>query len=195
VARHRAQNDHGFTFLELLIVIGLIAVLSAVLAQRIGLGRAADPRESARALGAELRYTSERAIATEATHRWVVELDEQRFRIERVDEREPEPERELSTTAELLDLRPPQPTFESKPIDSRAGDWHRLEARGILIASVRIGDEEYEKGTAVVAFSSTGASDPAEIELANEDGERVVLQVLPFTSEVRVVEVGRGEGS
>jgi prepilin-type N-terminal cleavage/methylation domain-containing protein len=182
----------GFTLLELLIVIGLIASLSYVLATQLGFASASDPRESARTLGAELRYASERAIATDATHRWVIDLDEQRFRLERVDEREPEPERELSTTAELLDLRPPTPTFESKPIPTRNGDWHRLDADDVAIDAVRVGDAEYKKGLAAIAFAATGASDPAEIVFVNEDGERVALEVLPFTSEVRVGELSNG---
>jgi len=186
VAERRANE--GFTVLELLIVISLIAALSYVLAAQLGFARGTDPRLSARALGAELRYTSERAIATDATHRWIVDLDQQRFRIERIDEREPEAERELSTTAELLDLKPPTPTFESTPIPTRAGDWHRLDADDMAIDAVRVGESEYKKGMAAVAFAATGAADPAEIVLVNEEGERAVLQILPFTSEVRLVE-------
>lgn len=186
MAERRANE--GFTLLELLIVISLIAALSYVLAAQLGFARGSDPRISARALGAELRYTSERAIATDATHRWVVDLDEQRFRIERIDEREPEEERELSTTAELLDLKPPTPTLETTPIPTRAGDWHRLDAEDIAIDAVRVGDTELKKGIAAVAFGATGAADPAEIVLVNEEGERSVLQVLPFTSEVRILE-------
>jgi hypothetical protein len=87
----------------------------------------------------------------------------------------------------LLDLRPPRPEQESKPVPERQGDWHSISSEQVRIEAVVIGEQEFDKEKVAIAFGGDGGADPASILLVDEEGTRVTLQVQPFTAEIKVV--------
>jgi type II secretion system protein H len=185
--RHR---DDGFTLFELLIVVAVMGLVAAIYLR--GLTAGALPfeiRTAARVLAAELEYAGQRAIATGAPHRWVVDLDRQRFRLERELETPP-PDPTEATHAGLLDLTPPRPTREIVPVANRAGEWRRLDQDpdSVWIESARGAEDEEKAGEVAIAFSPDGGADPAQLELEDAYGRRMLLRVIAFTGEVRVEE-------
>ena len=179
----------GFTLFELILVIGLIGLLSIALMPRLGGGSSKGLDYGAEIVAADLRYAAQRAIATGRAHRWVADLDGQRFRIEETRLPEGEPESEMPTHSGLLDLAPPLVEALHEPIDDKTGEWRWLDERGVLIEAVFVGDEEFGEGQAWIAFSGDGGADPARVELSDDHEYRVVLRVLPFTGEVRISDV------
>jgi len=164
-------------------------VLAAALLPRIGGGSSVALRDSAEVLARELRYAGTRATATGRLHRWVVDLDEQQFRLERIEQNRVEVAFELPTTAELLDLSPPTPFPDFIPVDDHFGTWRWIDERGVWIAGVEVGDETYEEGVVAVAFGADGGADPALIRLLDEEAFETRLRVVAFTGAIKIVEI------
>ena len=108
----RAGRRDGFTLLELLIVIVLIAALGGLLLPSPGGLLGLRIRNASRIVAADLEYTAQRAIATGLVHRWVVDLERQVFRVEQLIMTDSEELDELPTHSELLELTPPQTSTE-----------------------------------------------------------------------------------
>jgi prepilin-type N-terminal cleavage/methylation domain-containing protein len=185
----RASGARGFTLLELLVVVGLMALLSAVFMPRLGGIFRFEIGAAGRAVAADLNYVSQRAIATGSLHRWVVDLDQQVFRVERLRDTPILPPSDLPTHAELLDLRAPLRIYEFVPLESRPGEWRWLDQGGVSIAQVKVGDTESRAGTVTIAFGPDGGADPAELLLIDEGGHQIRVLVGAFTAEIRVEEL------
>jgi prepilin-type N-terminal cleavage/methylation domain-containing protein len=183
----RAQD--GFTLLELMIVITLIVLITGVFATSIGGGFGVHIRNSGRSLAAELEYVSQRAVTTGRAQRFVIDLDQQLFRVEMEPPPPPEADASLPEHAEGLSLAPPILNREFVPIDSQLGEWRALDdSDDVRIAAVRLGDEVKKDGAVAIGFSSDGASDPAQIWLLDDAGYAVHVRLIAFTGEVRIEE-------
>jgi prepilin-type N-terminal cleavage/methylation domain-containing protein len=188
----RPGASRGFTLLELLVAVGLMALLTAVFLPQLGGIFRFEIRGASRAMAADLEYASQRAIATGTLHHWVVDLDKQSFRIERLRDMPAPLPSETPTHAELLDLRAPIRAFELVPVENNAGEWRSIEQGGVWIDRVRVGDEEFRAGTVTIAFGPDGGADPAELVLADEGEHKLRIVIVAFTSEVRIEEVPEG---
>jgi hypothetical protein len=173
----------------MLVVVGLMALLSAVFMPRLGGIFRFEIRAASRTLAADLDYVAQRAIATGSLHRWVIDLDQQVFRVERLRDTPDLPPSDLPTHAELLDLRAPLRMYEFIPLESRPGEWRWLDEGGVSIEKVRVGDTESRAGTVTIAFGPDGGADPAELLLVDEGGHKLRVLIGAFTAEVRVKEV------
>jgi type II secretion system protein H len=183
-----ARRSHGFTLIEVLIVVFLFSLMTAAFAPRVGgllafaIGNTSDELE------AELRYASERAVTTGEAHRLVLDLDEQRFRLEHEIDRNAEQggDREASSSGRL-DLSPPIPRIESEPVSNIRGEWHRLEADEVRITRVTIGGERYDRELVNVVFQADGSADAVSIQIEDSSGNVRVLRLAPFTSEIEIL--------
>jgi prepilin-type N-terminal cleavage/methylation domain-containing protein len=185
------RRGNGFTLLELLIVVLLMALLGGLFMPNLGGSFAFRIRDAAREVAGELAYTAQRATATGLTQRLQVNLDQQVFRIEQLHETWAEDEDELPTHAELLDLAPPRPSREYQPVSNKSGEWRRLKAEEVRIDEIRLGDERSQSDVVGIAFAPDGGADPAEIWLLDENGLELRLRIVAFTGEVRIEEVTR----
>ncbi len=179
------RGRRGFTILEILIVVLLIAVLAGFF---LGFPSATPGglRNSGRVVAGELQYTAQRAVATGRLHRWVIDLDQQIFRIEeRVETDAPEAEG-LPSQANLLDLAPPSPRREYLPVENRSGEWRWLDDPDVVIDELRVGDDTFDDRLAAVGFAPDGGADPAEVWLRDEDGYRMRARVVAFTGEIHL---------
>lgn len=71
-----SMRTRGFTILELILVIVLIAAATALVAGLIGVGRAGSQmREATRTIANELRFTRARALITGQPQRFEMDLD------------------------------------------------------------------------------------------------------------------------
>lgn len=178
----------GFTLLEIIIVVGLMGLLMIALVPQLGAGFSQSLEQSRDAMAADLRYTSQRAIATGRLHRWTVDLDKQLFRIEEAVRNEEEEPPGIPTHAGLLDLAPPQPELEFAPIENRAGEWRWIGEQGVVISRVLLGDAEFDDGVVSIGFAGDGGADYAELFLLDPYEYEAGLRVLSFTGEVRIIE-------
>jgi prepilin-type N-terminal cleavage/methylation domain-containing protein len=181
------RHSDGFTFLELMVVVMLLALLGAMLLPGIPSTMPFQIRSASRVVAADLQYASQRAIATGAAHRWVLDVDEQVFRVEQELERPLEPAADV-THAGLVDLSPPRPEREFAPIENQAGNWRYLDEGDVAFRSVWIGDRGYDRGVVEISFAPDGGADPAEIQLGDSAGREVRIRVFAFTGEVRIDE-------
>jgi type II secretory pathway pseudopilin PulG len=179
----------GFTFVEILVAIFLIGLLSAVLLPRLGIGTGRALRTAADVVVAELGHTAERAAASGHEHRWLLDLDRQAFRIERLTEVEdPTAAVGAASRAANLSLAPPRPAFEYRPLEAAHGEWRWLDEETVEIDEVVVMDESHDEGEIAIAFGPDGGADSARLRLVDEDGFRIDLEVLAFTGEVRRIE-------
>jgi type II secretion system protein H len=83
----RAEVDQGFTLLELIVTLAVLALAAAVVAP--ALGRSTDTlraRAEVAGFAATLRHAREQAISQQRTHRVLVDAKTRRIVIERVGE-------------------------------------------------------------------------------------------------------------
>ncbi len=187
---NRRHAEAGFTLLELLVVLLLIVLVTGVFTTTVGGGFGVHLRNAGRTLAAELEYIGQRAVTTGRTQRFVIDLDEQVFRVEELPLPEPEAEAELPEHAESLDLAPPMLPAHFAPVEGRIGEWNALDdADEVRFREVRFGSEAIHAGVVGIGFSSDGASDPAEIWLRDDGGYDLRIRLVAFTGEIRVEEV------
>jgi len=188
VERLSSRSPSGFTLFELLIVMSLMAIFAGIYLGGIN-ALPFEIREASRELAADLQYASQRAIATGDLHRWIVDLDDQRYRLERLHDAEPEQTGfGAPTHAGLLDLRAPADESEFRAVENRSGEWRWLDQDGVWIDRVNVGDDDGTSGLVAIRFVPDGGSDPAEVLIEDASGRRMRLRILAFTSEVRIDE-------
>lgn len=184
-----SRRADGFTLLELMIVVTLIVLITGLFAGTLGGGFGVHIRNAGRSLASELEYVSQRAVTTGRAQRFVIDLDQQMFRVEMEPPPQPEPDGALPDHAEGLSLAPPILNREFVPVDSQLGEWRRLDdADQVRIDAVRLGDEVKKDGAVAIGFSPDGASDPAQIWLGDDGGYQVHVRLIAFTGEVRIEE-------
>ena len=185
-----SRSTAGFTLLELLIVIFLIVMITAVFATNISGGFGVHMRNSARELASELEYVSQRAVTTGHAQRVVFDLDHQVYRVEM--ELPPaggDPNAALPDHAESLSLAPPLDLHQFVPVDDQLGEWRALpDAEDVSFRAVRIGDQLVAQGAVAVGFSIDGGTDPAEIWLRDDHGYDVRVRLVAFTGEIHIEE-------
>jgi hypothetical protein len=170
-------------------VISLMALIAGVYLGGFTSVLPYEIRTATRVLGAELEYASQRAVTTGELHRFVIDLDAQQFRLERLLVHEVTASPEEATHADLLDLRPPRPEREFAPVDNRYGEWRWLDEANVRVQAVQLADRAVESGAVGVLFASDGGADPAEILLEDAAGRRMLLRVIAFSGEVRAEEL------
>ena len=190
-SRARDPGRAGFTLLEIMLVVALMGLLAALFVPSTGLRLPYQIESSARVLASELQAVQQRAIATGTAHRWVVDLDRQAFRVERLgDDPEPPAKFELPTHADLLELAPLRTERAYAPIEERSGDWRKLDDPAVWFERVRVGDQSHREGTIAIRFAIDGGADPAHLWLEDEGGSQIEVQLVAFTGEVRIFEGG-----
>ena len=182
----RRRDDRGFTFLEVLIVVGLIAAFAAVLGARLGGGFGVAISGGGRVIASELRYASQRALATGRTQRWRVDIDSQAFRLEEQVEEYIAPEDMREALAALL--TPPAPLFHFVPVDTGSGNWRWLDDEDVRIEGVRIRGEYFDSGRIPISFGEDGGAENALVYLGDSHENVLAVRVTGFTAEVRTVD-------
>ncbi len=179
----------GFTLLELLLVISLMALIAGVYLGGFTGVLPYEIRTATRVLGSELEYASQRAATTGELHRFVIDLDAQQFRLARLVVREVSGAPEEATHADLLDLRPPRPDREFAPVDNRYGEWRWLDEGNVRVEVVQLAAPAFSTCATGVMFAADGGAESAEILLQDAAGRRMLLRVIAFSGEVRSEEL------
>ena len=186
----RSRGQLAFTLIELLavlLIMGLVAGITlpnlSFRSERVVLGVAQD-------LASDLSFTRQRAVATGAPHRVVVDLDAAGWWIEEWPEDAspfaiaPAP---AAGERREIQLAAPQATgLEFRPLVGPFGRPHALP-EGVAFASVEtLAAGAVLGGQVALVFEGDGTADPALFSLVNEDGYVVHLELSRLADEIRI---------
>ena len=190
------RSTRGFTLIELMAVVALFALLAGLIAPRVGSLTHRTLRQRAEQMAADLELARQRAVVTGVTHRVLVDLEAGGYRIEwlateaEAQGLEPEPvapldlrgQAPIPLEAPLAELR------EYRPVPGKLGDFVQLED-SLALAGVETPGGWIDRGEASVEFERDGSAATSSIFVDDEDGRRIVLEVLPLSDAVRIGDV------
>jgi prepilin-type N-terminal cleavage/methylation domain-containing protein len=165
LARRRAhlhlRLEAGFTLLELMVVITLIAIMVGAAMPRLGPALIADPTSKvSRWLINNIGVLKTEAVRTQKQYALRIDLDSQRLWV----------------------------IYEGMTAEAEAAaeteKAYRLPESVQLHSLLLPGRDPVRSGTASISFYPKGYSDRALIRLSNDDGERYTFWVEPFLTKV-----------
>lgn len=209
--RARDPVPLGMTLLEVLVVLGILGLVLAGGIAGVGRVRKSDLRSGAARIGAALRSGYDRAAASGAHHRVVLDLDEETFQLERcegkvrlrrsLEEAKQEEEESLLAQASLLPGSAEEAAqrvaaasvgqARCTPVKGELGKPQALpKSRGIGLAKVYVGhlDDPAQGGKVPIHFFPQGYAERAVVEVAAADGDTYSLVVHPLTGRVQITE-------
>jgi prepilin-type N-terminal cleavage/methylation domain-containing protein len=184
----------AFTLIEVLAVMLIFALLASVALPNLRLRSGRVAEAEALRLAAGLELARQRALSTGVPHRVVVDVDGQAWWVEwRVSEarargeaEEPAPDVFAVEAGQPVPMAPPRagmPDFRA--LAGPLGRGSRLPDE-VRVVGVETGTGFAETGRAEVAFAQDGSAETTRIELVQEDGVRLVLDVRPLADAVGV---------
>jgi general secretion pathway protein H len=195
------RHSRGFTLVELMIAVAVVAVLAAAVIPSVSSLSGADARKAAGELSGSLRFLFDTAALRHATCRMVLDLDGRAWAAECAPRlvgvaRGAGPEAEAATEEELQRRFPDEEDADRRRLlaSSRFGAFSdallkrrelpgRTELRSVRVEGRR---EPITEGQAYVHFFPGGQAERAFIEVA--DGATLYTVVVePFSGRARVV--------
>ena len=186
----RAQRRRGFTLIEVLAVVAILALVAAFVVPNLGGFRARALRAEAQQIAAQLELARQRAIVTGVPHRLWLELDEAEYRLEWFAE---DPDAVTPAAAEL-DLRGNTPLSLTAPRGQEIayrpipGNFGRLQvvAEPFYFEGVETPEGWIDAGEVSVEFARDGTASYTLIHLQDASGNRIALDVYPLDERVRI---------
>ena len=160
-----SNNFKGFTLLELVVVLVVLAGTAALVLPRLSAWQDGDARNSARNLATLLRYLNEQAITSRTRYQLVIDLNQQKLVVQ-----------QLRATGEAN--LPDDPFLQRNP----------------LLGEVRLTDIRTERsgtvssGSLNIAYGVGGLSEPLVLHLGIPGGQQYTVQALPVNGSVKVAE-------
>jgi len=191
--RERAEKSYkrdmlaGFTLIEIMAVMLLIALLTTFLLPDFGILSRAKLRHEAETLGATLELARARAVMTGKPHRMVLDLDAQRYYVEW----EVEAPDESASTGGIEGAPPPSltaapsPQRSFEPIPTQSGRATFLE-EPITFDEIETSEGGVSQGSVYLLFSPDGTTVPMTIYLTDGANNRRALEVLALAETVRI---------
>jgi type II secretion system protein H len=159
----------GFTFIELLLVVLVLAIAAALVVPALGDSATTRLRQAGRLLAADLRYARSAAIARGSDPRLVVfDPHENTYHI----------------AAQSSPTQPITRPNANQPYQVQFGIGRASELDGIAIQSTSLGNNN-DRRLAFGRYGSTDQPEPATVTLACE-GHTITVTVHPATGEVAV---------
>jgi len=190
-SRRRAKTHRsGFTLIEILAVIAILALVAAFVVPNLGGFRRRALRGEAQQIAAQLELARQRAIVTGVPHRLWLELDQAEYRLEWLagDPAEvaaAEPELDLSRNRPLSLSAPRAREREYRPIPGNFGKL-QVVADPFYFEAVETPEGRITRGQVSVEFARDGSAEYTEIYLQDAAGDRVALDVHPLDERVRI---------
>jgi type II secretion system protein H len=186
------RDRGGFTLIEILAVVAILALVAAFIVPNLGGLRRRALRNEAQQIASQLELARQRAIVTGVPHRVWLELDEAEYRLEWLAQ---DPEQAEPAAEELepdlvgntpLDLSaPPMRVLEYRPIPGHFGNL-QIVAEPFYFEAVETTQGRIERGQVSVEFARDGSAEYTEIYLEDAAGDRVALDVHPLDERVRI---------
>src|SRR5262245_28795554 len=192
----RAGSTRGFTLIEILAVVAILALVAAFILPNLGGIRRRALRNEAQQIASQLELARQRAIVTGVPHRVWLELDQAEYRLEWLGQ-DPESaaalaeppvadaDLDLTGNTPLALSAPPARVLEYHPIPGNFGDL-QVVAEPFYFAAVETPQGRIERGQVAVEFTRDGSAEYTEIYLEDAAGDRVALDVHPLDDRVRI---------
>jgi type II secretion system protein H len=186
------RDRRGFTLIEILAVVAILALVAAFVIPNMGGLRARALRAEAAQIAAQLELARQRAIVTGIPHRVSLELDQAEYRIEwfTADPAEAEiaaagPEFDVTGNSPISLAAPRQAALAYRPIP---GNFGRLQvvADPFYFEAVDTPQGRITRGQVAVEFARDGTADYTEILLQDAAGDHITLDVEPLDERVRI---------
>lgn len=195
--RERRRTSGGFTLIEMMAVVAIFALLSALLLPRVGAITGRSLRQAADELADQLELARQRSVVTGIPHRVLIDLEGAAYRMEwRVEEAEAlgeEPEARAPlvlhgrTSIPLEAPREAERAFH--PLPGTLGRMTRLDD-ALFFEGLETPEGWIERGESGVEFETDGTATPTAIHLADDSGHALVLDVRPLADAVRIEDAG-----
>ena len=185
-------RNAGFSLIELMAVITLQAVVTAMVMPQLRWNRARGVRAEAEALADLLEAARSRAVVTGRAHRVRLDFAESSRRLEWRPPVEPEPQ-EPAQGRERVDLEPPRSVeSEFEPVPGATGN--RVETRrGVWLLDLDSAAARELGDVVSLQFGPEGNADAARIVLGDDDGgTRWVVEIYEFAEDVDVYAEDQG---
>jgi len=191
-SRQRRRPASGFTLLEVMAVVLLMALLAGIALPALGRDQAADAENDAREIAAGIEFARRSALATRAPFRLVVDIDASRWWLERRNRARAAPDDlapgELPAWAERgeLPLAPPEAERgDFRPVQGLVGRGNVLRD-DVFFAGAETSEGWVERGRLELELRPDGSTDAAELVLVTTDGARVRLGIEASSERVRI---------
>jgi prepilin-type N-terminal cleavage/methylation domain-containing protein len=187
-------RPQGFTLLELMAVVAVIALIVGLVLPGLGATRSALLRSQAREIAALLELARQRAVITGKPHRVLIGVDEGMFRLDWFASENETLGLEPGSEPPPLDLSGDSPIPLSPPLD-RSLDYRPVPGRfgrdrwlgeGFAFEGVDTPEGWLDQGDVAVVFQRDGTTDAAEIAIVDRDQRRIFLELRPLVERVRI---------
>lgn len=195
VASRRHSSNRGFTLIEMLAVVAIIALVIGIALPNLGVRSRRVMANEAQQLAASLEFARQRSVMTGVSHRVVIDVEEGSYWLEwLVSEAEASGEEALQETPvyelgewQAVPMAPPVTAARQyRPLPGELG--HATLLREIIhIEAVETAGGFLERGAVNITFERDGTSESAAILLADEDGQIVRLEIAPLADRVRIL--------
>ncbi len=157
------MNQSGFTLLEIIVVLAIVAMLLVVVVPRLPSSDSENLKISARTLASTLRYIQDRSATSRTTYFMVIEPGTDRIRL-------------LEAAADGSDKSPDDPLLRQRPIKE-----------GILISDVmipRLG--KVNEGQLRLTIGMGGLRDFTVFHLQSKDNSYWTVMAFPSSGKVKI---------
>ncbi len=201
-----SKRQSGFTLIELMIVVSLLGMLSALGVMSLGNVMDSNFRATASKLAGSIRFTYDLAARKSETFRVVLDLDEKAYWVESAGSHalldrgkarvmsgkssEDEPKESRFVTRSFIESgdmwKPkarPSYTATSGPFTQKVTLPEEISFQGVWVAHQ---SDRVTSGKAYLYCFPTGLTERAVIHLTNEDKEIYTVWVEPLTGKVTV---------
>jgi prepilin-type N-terminal cleavage/methylation domain-containing protein len=188
----RREDERGFTLIEILAVVAIIALVAAFVVPSMGGLRMRALRAEARQIASQLELARQRAIVTGVPHRLWLELDQAEYRLEWL-AADPEEAAIAETKAEPeangngpISLKAPRaPLLDYRPIP---GNFGRLQVVSdpFYFEVVETPQGRFDRGQVGVGFGRDGSAEDTRIVIQDAVGDRIALDIHALDERVRI---------
>lgn len=200
------RNNHAFTILELLIVIGIVAMMMSLAVGTIGVSTSAQLKKESAALAAAVRYSYHQAAIKNLPYRIVFDMTDQAYWLEEgsgpfyLGKEEEEKKKEETKKQEAKKGEEEGEGSESEGGEAPSADEASFAAEDSVIKKVVFKDEikirdvyvahqeePVSGGQAFLYFFPHGLTEKSVIHLSDEEGENnMTIVVNPVTGKARI---------
>lgn len=187
----RARLWSAFTLIEILAVILIMGLAMALVLPNLGVRQTSALRNEAVRVAAQLELARQLAVVTGRPHQMLIDVENGSFRLEwfgvapEVEAIEESEAVDPYAPRTLIDLGPPTDERSYHPIDGRFGGDSFL-ASEFFFQGLDTAEGWFESGEIVLVFQSDGTTDAAELVIADDNGNAVILEIRPLLDTVRI---------